>query len=350
MGQESKEETTDQSPVPHFVIDTQGMPSKQALALWHEQVGLLGQTRLKDSSPERFEARVEYYQIGELVLGTAKTQAQSFDRSRYQIGRDGVSHYVLQFYIDGGCRARFAGQEALGSRGDFMTFDCAQPQMTETPDYTCIHLFVPRQSLAPLLNAPDEQNMRVFSGGGALVGMFRDHLAALYRRAAFLTASEAAALARPTLELAAAVINGSVREDTAAGVQLALFDMICRHVIERVLDPALTPDSIAAHFRISPRKLSYLFQNAGGISNYIQEQRLHHARVALADSTQTGRSIAEIAEGYGFVHPQSFTRAFQRLHGLSPREFRSLARDRHKWDAQTVSHQKWWRLITETGT
>ncbi|WP_454621795.1 AraC family transcriptional regulator [Bradyrhizobium cenepequi] len=318
------------------------------MAIWLEQVGLLGQTRLKDPSPERFHARVEYYQLGELVLGTARTKAQSFDRSRYQIGRDGVTHYVLQFYVAGGCRARFGEQVALGKQGDFMTFDCAQPQMTETPDYGCIHLFVPRPLLAPLLAAPDEQNMRVFSGSSALVGMLRDHLAALYRRVPFLTIREAEALAKPALELAAAVINGSVREDTAAGVQVALFDMICRHVIERVLDPTLTPESIAGHFQISPRKLSYLFQNAGGISSYIQEQRLHHARIDLADTAQMHRSIADIAEGHGFVHPQSFTRAFQRLHGLTPREFRALARDHRKWDAELASRQTLWRWMTET--
>jgi AraC-like DNA-binding protein len=343
--QGAEEDAADQSPLPHFVLDTQGTPHKQALAIWHEQVGLLGQTRLKDSSPERFHVRVEYYQLGALVLGTAKTQAQSFDRSRYQIGRDGVTHYVLQFYVEGGCRPRFGEQAASSEGGDFMTFDCAQPQMTETPDYTCIHLFVPRPLLAPLLTMPDEQNMRIFSGG-ALVGLFRDHLMALWRRAPFLTMREAEALAKPTLELAAAVINGSVRESTASGVQLALFDMICRHVIEHVLDPTLSPESIAAHFAISPRKLSYLFENAGGISNYIQEQRMHRARTALADSTQGHKSIADIAEAHGFVHPQSFTRAFQRLHGLTPREFRALARDHRTWDPQIATRQMWWRWMT----
>ncbi|MBR0709032.1 AraC family transcriptional regulator [Bradyrhizobium liaoningense] len=342
--QGADDNAADQSPLPHFILDTQGTPHKQALAIWHEQVGLLGQTRLKN--PERFHARVEYYQLGALVLGTAKTQAQSFDRSRYQIGRDGVSHYVLQFYVDGGCRPRFGAQTASSASGDFMTFDCAQPQMTETPDYASIHLFVPRPLLAPLLSAPDEQNMRIFAGGGALVGMFRDHLMALWRRAPLLTVREGEALAKPTLELAATVINGSVREDAAGGVQLALFDMICRHVIDHALNPELTPESIAAHFAISPRKLSYLFENAGGIASYIQEQRMHRARMALADSAQRHKSISDIAEAHGFVHPQSFTRAFQRLHGLTPREFRALARDQRSWDPQLITRQMWWKWMT----
>lgn len=334
------------SPIPRYCLDTDGLSLKQAIDVWHEQVALMGRTRLKDVPAEKFHSRIEYYQLADLVLGRAKTYAQSFDRSRYQIGRDGIAHYVLQLYLDGGCRARTSGQEALAARGDLMTFDCAQPQMTETPDYTCLHLFVPRPLLAPLLKWNDEQNMRVFDGNGALVGIFRDHLHSLYRRAPFLTVREAENLVRPTLELAAAVINGSVGEETIRGVELALFERICRHIDERIQDPALTTENLSGHFKISPRKLSYLFQNVGGVATYIQERRLHHARNVLGDPAQMAKSIGDIALTYGFIHPHSFTRAFQRVHGMSPREFRSLAFEGRARAMNDASAHTWWRWMT----
>jgi len=151
------------------------------------------------------------------------------------------------------------------------------------------------------------------------------------------------AMIKPTLELAAAALNGAVDESTADGAGLGLFTMICRHVDGHLFDADLTAEAAARRFGISTRKLYYLFEEIGGFALHVQEQRLRRARAALFDPSGERRSIADIASDHGFAHRSTFVAAFRRLFGMSPREMRQLGRD----NAMPGDHERaeWARWI-----
>lgn len=86
---------------------------------------------------------------------------------------------------------------------------------------------------------------------------------------------------------------------------------------------ALDASGLASQLNVSPRTLSRRLQDEGTSVRQLQtEVSLEQAELLLIDTNLT---IAEIARKAGFNEPASFSRAFRRFNGLSPREYRSRA-------------------------
>ena len=84
-----------------------------------------------------------------------------------------------------------------------------------------------------------------------------------------------------------------------------------RHVDLHLADPDLTPASVALAFGISSRQLHRLFEPTGiSFARYVSRHRLLKCRDAVAGATGTGRSIVDIAFGWGFNSMATFYRAF----------------------------------------
>lgn len=93
---------------------------------------------------------------------------------------------------------------------------------------------------------------------------------------------------------------------------------------ERYADP-LTLASLAKHAGMSISRFSCVFREALGTSplEYVTDQRMREARRLLREP---GRCVSEVAYAVGFQDSNYFSRAFKQHHGMSPREFRDMAR------------------------
>ncbi|WP_296650759.1 helix-turn-helix domain-containing protein [Paraburkholderia sp.] len=311
--------------LPHSEFDTSGLPRSQQFSAWREAINVIFDTQTAESSDAGFGTRVSGYLFGEVVLGSIRTGAQRYDRSNAKIGRDGHDQYVLQFYLGGACRARDGGSEACTQPGDMFIVDAAQPLATEVTRGEFINLAVPRRLLAPLLNAPDQQSMRVIRGASPTVALLREHLGGLYRHAPEMTPANARAVLPATLQLAASVLNSSISPENMPAVQQCAFVSICRYVEKRLTDPHLSAEQVANAFGMSRATLYRLFEQEGGFATYLRERRLRRCREILVDPSNRGLSIADIAAAHGFSDAANFTRAFRRAIGLSPRAVRMLA-------------------------
>ncbi|WP_062305538.1 AraC family transcriptional regulator [Demequina subtropica] len=88
--------------------------------------------------------------------------------------------------------------------------------------------------------------------------------------------------------------------------------------------PRVRVEDIAAEFFISRRTVYHVFEEVGTTpSDYLRRQRLELAARHLADPEHAAQSIAEVASGAGFDDATTFTRAFRRQHGVTPREWRA---------------------------
>jgi len=331
--------------VPRSVLHIEGLAAREAIAVWQENIGVLYDVRLRNKVDDRFQFHAEAFHFGEVVLTSYRCTAQSFDRSRARIGRDGLDHITLQICLQGSHGRRDGGSDDAAGSGDLIVADLAQPQSTGTSDFDSLNLTMPRRLLAPLLKAPDEQNMRVISGKTPLVALLRNHLQGLYDGAPAMSRQDAEAVVGPTLELAAAAMNAAVTEENAASIRLALTGEIRRHVDAHIVDRGLTAETVAGSFGISTRKLYYLFEPYGGFSSYIQEERLRRCRAELVDPDRRQESIADIAERYGFSHRKSFIRAFRRSFDVTPREMRALAAEGRSLPAGYGEEQTMWHWI-----
>jgi AraC family transcriptional regulator, positive regulator of tynA and feaB len=323
-------------------IDTRLMPLQSALDFWQESAGSLYDVHI--FKPEAFYTAHRTFCFGDLLLTHCASVSQKLSRSSYRIGADGYDHFEIQFFLAGRWSRKDGRGEAQAGQGDLVIHDTAQPHAGSATDFTNITLFVPRSALAPLLSRPDEQNMRVLQADIPMVRLLHDHVDSLWRTLPLLNEQQAAALSRPTVELIAAVLNGLPREDTVQGVVDAQLAEIRRYIKDHILDRDLSPLRIASAFGISPRKLAYLFSGDAGVASHIQRLRLELARQALRDRTQAHKTIADIGLEHGFVYAHNFTRAFQRLHGLSPREVRAIAQ--RSWTASASEAQNWFDIAS----
>lgn len=339
--------TQSQSPagLPSSFLDTSAMEPDAAARAWIENIGVMFDIRFRTEPGAGPAPRAGGFVFGDMLVGSSRAAAQSFDRSRYRAARDGLSHYLLQFYTEGNCGARVSPAADWTRPGDLLVVDLSQPLATAASDFSNLNLVVPRRMLEPLLRGPDDHNLAIVRRENPLTGVLFSHLRALHMSAPQLTTGEAALLIRPTLELAAAALNGAADEATRDGTGLAQFTMICRHVDAHLFAADLSAGSVARRFGISTRKLYYLFEGLGGFATHVQEQRLRRARAALVEPANARRGIGEIARDHGFAHRSTFVAAFRRLFDMSPREMRQLGRAHPPPDASERRQAEWARWI-----
>jgi len=317
---------TDGIAVPHSILDAAGMPPERAMALWRESMAAFYDVRARSDVGFRF--RAEAFHLGEIVVTGYACSAQTFDRSRLRIGRDGLDHLTLQFCLSGSHGPREGSNDERAGPGDILVADLAQPQATVASDFSSLNLTVPRRLLAPLLDAPDTHNLRRIRAGTPLATLLHNHLATLFQTAPSMRGEEAEAVVRPTLELAAALLNAQIPDGSRRAVESILGAQIGRFLADRALDRELSPEGVAARFGISRRKLYHLLEPHGGFTACLREHRLNRARALLGDPAQRDRPVAEIAESCGFVWRTNFARSYRHRFGLTPRETRELAAQR----------------------
>jgi AraC-like DNA-binding protein len=93
-------------------------------------------------------------------------------------------------------------------------------------------------------------------------------------------------------------------------------------------EPDLTPTKIAALHHISLRQLCNVWSTTSGqtLGQWIISRRLDAARGELAEPDASARTISAIARRCGFIDTAHFARKFRLAYGMSPREWRSIAR------------------------
>lgn len=332
-------------------FDSRTLPANLALPAWNEAISVLFDSRSRKSVEEGFFAHVEASFMGDVALGRLRSTGQDFDRSRYKIARDGMDGFLLQFYLKGRSASRGGSNSEVAGEGDLYVIDMAQPLSTATTDHDQISLVVPRRLISARLDSPDASHMRVIPAGLPLVALFRESLKSFHAQADNMTRSDAEAVIGPLLDLAAAAINGHADERSVAGVNLAHFVGLRRHVEDNLLDPNLTLDSLLATFGLSRRKAYRLFEPVGGFASYVNRRRLQRALQTLRSSEWRHVPISEIGTAHGFPNPENFSRAFRREYGLSPREVRQLADSgRSPPDVVTrLSESGWSRWIETIG-
>lgn len=83
----------------------------------------------------------------------------------------------------------------------------------------------------------------------------------------------------------------------------------------------LTVADVAAHFGYNAKYLSHLFVKLSGrpLKQYILRCRMDNANLLLTD---TNLSIADIAQRLGYEDAHNFSRAYKKITGLSPSDYR----------------------------
>ncbi len=190
-------------------------------------------------------------------------------------------------------------------------------------------LLIPAEVLSPLLGRGHLTGPRVVPSGSPMGSLLGTALDTAKTNLPFLSPDLGDAVLHNLCGLVALACGASDegQSNGTRSVRAARLEKAKRYIDQHLAKPDLDPTTTAAALGISTGHLHRLFEPTGtSFAQYVQRSRLLKCRDSLGSVSGAGRSVADIAFGWGFNSLATFYRAFAREFGSSPRSV-SLAGD-----------------------
>ncbi|WP_413989971.1 helix-turn-helix domain-containing protein [Labrys okinawensis] len=262
--------------------------------------------------------------MAEFVFNSGHFGTQTFKRLPQRSSRPAINHWLLFRMRSGEAWFKTGERRIDARRGAVFLISLDEDFLGGVTDYDGQLLILPREAFAAV--GCDLDSLCNILLSGSLIELLCDYLINLEMRVVRMSPDELGVAGRATVEMIAACLRPSLDrlEQTRASLESALFRRAHAHIQKHLHELDLTPERVASQLRISRSKLYRAFEDVGGVTGYIQQQRLHAAHAELASNTD--KQVQEIAYRYGFNFASDFARAFRRKFGYSPREARNRQR------------------------
>ena len=102
------------------------------------------------------------------------------------------------------------------------------------------------------------------------------------------------------------------------------------YIRDNLSEPEIGLNTLSRKFGASKATISRIFASSGGVGQYIAQQRLERAYWHLSQSRVERGDIQGVAMQYGYLDPNSFTRAFRKRFGVVPTDVANTAAQQHR--------------------
>jgi AraC-like DNA-binding protein len=291
---------------------------------WHEWFWPL----LDVSAPPRtgipFPATNKVWDLGGLVVSIVSAPAVKVTRTKANIAKAPVDHWVLSCCRRGETTIRKGGVSVKAPPGVPFVWSLGENFETERTEVDRIQIFLPRAMFQDIAAPLDALRGNVIdSPMGSILG---EYLLALEQ---WLPKAKHGAL--PSLGLSVRWMIAACLAPSAGRLAIADDELSglraerLRQAVQKHLNsPSLGPDMLCKMLGVSRSGLYRLFENSGGVVRYIQRQRLVRAYALLADPGNR-QTVRQVSETMCFSDGASFSRAFKQEFGCRPRDVRSPA-------------------------
>lgn len=244
-------------------------------------------------------------------------------RGAKEIARDNVALYNILYIARGSECLIFRDKEVMLNAGSFMLWDSTRPMDFITGEnLRQVTLCVEHDRLHKVFPSAENFIGRPVKPATGINRLFVEHILSLDEQFGNLPRNQASAVLDTTIELLALTL-ASQEPLSDTRVSRALFDKVKRHIELNLQDPDLTIEAVARACSISARHLHRMFSERGiSVGRYILSRRLERCRAELASPALQHVSITEIAFRWGVDDSSSFSKAFRREFGISPRDYR----------------------------
>ncbi|GAA5038718.1 helix-turn-helix domain-containing protein [Microbacterium fluvii] len=272
----------------------------------------------------RFTGRMEHValdpRLSVSMVTTCGTSADRTERLADRANSDDI-HLSLQRSSSGTVVAD--GQSASVRKGSVTVYATDRPYYLDysRPDQQQLIVQVSRRSLGLPVEMIEDAMRRLALPDGWRAPAARN----LFSYAAVTLEDARESTAETMRDLASVMIRSSFGEGsgvprTSGGLRHAVQEYFRIHATRSGIDM----DQIAREHFVSRRRLYQVFEEVGqSPATFLRTERLRRARRLLSDAPD--RTIEWIAYESGFRDLTTFTRAFRREHGCTPREWRSQA-------------------------
>lgn len=108
------------------------------------------------------------------------------------------------------------------------------------------------------------------------------------------------------------------RGDVRAHLRDALREQICDHIESRLGDQTLSASSILSSFGVSRSSLYRMFEEHGGVRNYVMQRRTVRAVIDISKAPEVRGQVRRASNRWGFSTQPSFNRTVRRVFGAPP--------------------------------
>jgi AraC-like DNA-binding protein len=279
-----------------------------------------------------FRAEVDIHAVARFTLYDFETSHASGRRTAADLSRDNSDRFCLmqsyraRLYTAAPTRATAA--EVRLAPGDFCISSCEWPYEWKTQGGTSAGgLLIPHRVLSPLLAGGRLTGPVPVPAGSPIGSLLGAAFEAAATQLPLLSPDLGDAVLQNLCGLVALACGASEEGRWSArdSLRAARLESAKRHIEQHLAEPGLTPSSTAAALGISVRHLHLLFEPTGAsFAQHVARRRLLQCRAALASPAGTGRSVADIAFGWGFNSLATFYRAFLREFGVPPAALRAV--------------------------
>lgn len=307
-------------PVTRLILE--GLPHPERFGAWRDGVSLLFEAIPESPTKAAEASQLTTYHLGSLLLTRAISHQQLFQRSPRMVAQTGIDHFLVQVYRKGRNVGQCGKNQMNARPGDVLLLDLAQTLSTRVDDFDNLTLVVPRQLLCQHLKSPERFHGRLLPRESTLGRLLNQHLQALWKASAKVSAEEAGALAMGVTGLVGAYFTQSIPPEMVPEIDAATGLTIRQYIGRHFANPRLTPEFLAAHFQVSRAHLYRLFKPYGGVSEYIRDRRLDWSLAELAKPSSARHRIIDIAVAAGFTSEAHFSRVFRQAYGITPKDAR----------------------------
>lgn len=324
----------DTTPCVRFVqADTAQFPPLEREAYWNEVVrDHIIDLECKADSGKDFLCEMDGFSCKAGSATSVRVKRTLFvKRSRSAIDREPADELILNLLLKGSMHVAQLGHGTVLEPGDFALCVGHRPYELEIPDRMAVACFrLPTMFVGCSAASLQRLVAQRFRGQKGMVPLLYACAKALHRQRLDIP-SQAAVLALKHLTmLVGAVVEETLGNMTRSGTdqsELALL-RVKAHVASRLNDPDLSVQSIADAMQVSPRYLHRLWdQENETLANYFWSKRLDKVAEELRSPARRGESITRISTMWGFGNMSHFSRVFRDRFGMSPRDYRQLAKE-----------------------
>ena len=286
-------------------------------------------------NPSAFRAEASGTIAGEFALLDIKSGLEAVRRTAADVAKDKTeAFFVRRFHVPVIWRAgtRTTPVDLVHEPGDFCVSSTEWQFDSESKGPASLEILViPRAALSPTITGGRLERPFRLPGASPLGSLLGAALDAAKVQAPLLPNELGEAVLRNLCGLVALSCSASdeVTDQGRDSLHSTRLAAVKRYVDLHLADPTLTPASVAAALGVSVRQLHRLFEpNNISFARYVSRQRLLRCRDAIGGATGTGRSVVDIAFGWGFNSMATFYRAFAGEFGSPPAMLRAASAGR----------------------
>ncbi|MET0531025.1 MAG: AraC family transcriptional regulator [Microvirga sp.] len=298
--------------------------SADSFGLYHDMIQSSGAAT--NPLGNTFEATIAAQHFGRLTLYARHIIGADHRRDLAHIRRDGFEHYYLQVLRSGRVASGRPGEERRLVPGDAVLFDATQPMRSIVDDGDLVTVILARDLVEAV--APDVRHLHGSILPRGETGSIGQAVLSFIRCASSFPETSTAGVSHVITSMLGQVQGRSDAAycDAVGENNLELSRRLRAEIfIDNNLAADLSPDTVARSIGVSRSSLYRAMQAVGGVETVVRHRRA--ARLRLLISRQdTAKSIGFFAEKTGFSSASLCSRAFKKIYGQTPDQFRAALR------------------------